>query len=440
MPAFTSPVDIGQRALQHCGAQRMDPILGFNDTSSRGASEVSSVYDKVREAELQRNIWTFATKRVVLRAITTGAASNNTMLMQPALWSPSNSYYRGSVVADQSNNLWISRVQNNINNDPLLTTLWEPYFGPLAVAAWDTTGQTSYFAGEVVYTDPGDGSYKVYLSLNSGNQDTPATGTAWSSTGSYFKGQVVTFANVAYQSLIDLNVGNEPDLAPALFNISTTYSTGNKVGASDGIIYTSVGSSNLGHDPTLDGGVHWTPGGLNPWTTVFVGGSGSLNWLEIGGVDFPGGVALTTLNIVYPIGTGPSTQSSTMNVFMLPASFLRPAPLNPKLPQAFLGGPSGVRYDDRTYENGYLCTSDGGPVTLRFVANITDVRAFDTMFCEGLAARIALEVVETLTQSGAKLQAIAGEYQKFMSEARLVNSIEDAWIDQPDDDYISVRY
>ena len=52
---------------------------------------------------------------------------------------------------------------------------------------------------------------------------------------------------------------------------------------------------------------------------------------------------------------------------------------------------------------------------------------------------IALEVCETLTQSAAKKQGIASEYQKFMGDARLVDAIEEGREDPPDDDFITVR-
>src|SRR5690242_8352988 len=99
MAAFTSKTDIGNRALQHCGADR---ITAFDEDSKR-ASEVAFVYDKVRVAELQRNVWTFATRRASLRAVDT-----TTMLLVPALWMPSATYYRGCIVADATGNLWIS--------------------------------------------------------------------------------------------------------------------------------------------------------------------------------------------------------------------------------------------------------------------------------------------------------------------------------------------
>src|SRR6185312_2824666 len=105
MPAFQTPVDIGNRAAQFCGANRMDPTLGFNDTSSRTAAEVSFVYDKVRQAELEENAWDCAIRRTVLRAV-----DGNTMLLAPSLWSASITYFVGSIAADQSGNVWISRI------------------------------------------------------------------------------------------------------------------------------------------------------------------------------------------------------------------------------------------------------------------------------------------------------------------------------------------
>jgi len=433
MVAFRSPADIGNRALQHCGAGRMDAVLGFND-GSRNAAEVSFAYDKQREAELRKRFWSFAIRRTVIRAVDT-----NTMRLVPALWSQFTTYFTGSIVADQAGNLWTSRIPNNLNNDPLLSTLWEPYFGPLSVSLYDST--LAYSSGELVYTAAGDGTNRVYRSLQNGNSDVPGTATAYDPTVTYFKNQVVTFAAVAYMSLIDLNLNNEPDLAPVLFNIATTYAAGNRVGGSDGVIYQSIGSGNLGHDPTLDGGVNWTNTGvLNPWTTVFTGGTGSDKWLQIGGKEFPSGVGLTTLNIVYPAGAGPSSQSFSANVFLKPAGYLRLAPQNPKPGIGALGGPTGVGYDDWLIEGEYLISSCAGPITLRFVADFTDVARMDAMFCEGVAARIALAVMDTITQSNAQIQIVQGVFKKWESEAATVDAIESGYEQEPDDPYVTVRY
>lgn len=429
MVAFTSSVDIGNRALQHCGATR---VASFTE-DSRNASEVSFAYDKLREAELRERYWTFAIKHTILRAI-----DSNTMRLAAALWASTTTYFTGSIVTDQSGNLWISRITNNLNNDPLLTSYWEPYFGPRTVSLYDAT--TTYFAGELAYTTSGDGKSRIYLSLQSDNADTPGTATAYDATVTYFKNQVVTYLAVAYMSLIDLNKNNTPSAAPALFNIATVYAIGNQVGASDGVIYTSLSNGNVGNDPTLDAGVHWTnTGTLNPWTTVFTGGTGSDKWLEIGGTEFPMGVGITTMNILYPIGTGPSTQDTTRNVYLKPAGYLRLAPQNPKPGMGALGGPTGVLYNDWLLEGEYLITGDLGPIPLRFVADFTDVARMDPNFCEGLAARIAMSICDTITQSNSQVQLVAKIFSEWQSRAKMIDGVEQGFDDPPDDEYIAVR-
>src|SRR5258708_14477563 len=59
-----------------------------------------------------------------------------------------------------------------------------------------------------------------------------------------------------------------------------------------------------------------------------------------------------------------------------------------------------------------------------------------TLFRSGLAARIATEVCEPLTQSTAKLGAITQAYNKTMGEARTINAIEAGSEEPPLDDYL----
>jgi hypothetical protein len=547
MTAFHSPTDIGNRACQHVGTPRMDPVLGFADSSSRAAGEISFCYDMLREAELQRRVWTFATRRQVLRALNT-----TTMKLVPALYSPTTTYFAGSVVADQSGNYWISRIANNLNNDPLLTTYWEPYFGPLSVSLYDST--FVYFAGEVVYTMAGDGTYNTFISLIDGNAVHPSLPNQWNSSTTYFQNQVVqsfpawavgttytpgqtvtytdgntysslTSGNVGnipplsanwalvpvlsltsqtvpevsfnvppssspviewaqattysacafvmfngteylaiatstgqfpdasgstfwapltlgtlYMSLLNLNFGNNPANAPVLWASGTSYSIGNQVGGSDGNIYTSTANSNLNNNPVTDGGAHWTNTGiLNPWTTVFTQGGGNDQWMQIGGAKFPSGVSLSTFNIIYPRGAGPSWQASTKNAFRLPAGYLRITSQVDKDGPSVLGGPSGYTQNDYVIEGDFLISWQF-TVTLRFITNFTDVARMHTMFCEGLAARIGLEICQPVTQSDAKLGTIKKIYDQWINEAGMVDAIEDGSQEPPDDDFLSVRY
>lgn len=527
---FQSPIDICNRGLQHCGAPRIDLGLGFTEVSP-SSTECFSVYDKLRRAELRRNVWRFSIRNTVLRPIDT-----TTMFLKASLWSSTSTYYRGSIVSDQTGVLWMSNSPDNVGNVPGNSAQWDFYFGPLAVDPWDNTGGTAYFAGELVYNAPGDGTFKVFMSLQSSNTDNPLVPTQWSATTTYAKdqiaqfspawsslttysaGQTVTYTDgntyaslagsnlnnvptlaskwalaptqtsstlapamlewvsttaysigqfvdvngtqyvalgtstnappatsssswaaltlgVLYASMIDANTNNEPDLAPAAWAVGTTYAANAKVCGSDGVIYQSIGNGNVGNNPISDGGAHWTNTGvLCPWTTANLSGSGSLKWLKL---QSP---AMAEANILYPIGSGPTSQASTKNVFRLPANFLRKAPQDPKVGSySPLGAPSNDFYDDWNFQGNFLTSRMSQPIVLRFVADIADVLQMDDMFCEGLGARIGLEVCETLTQSTAKKQTIASEYQRFMGEARMVNGIETGAEEPALDDYLACR-
>src|SRR5258706_426556 len=473
---FLSPVDIANRACQHCGVTRISDTLGFTEDSLQ-SGEISFAYDKLRRAELRRNVWQFAIRKAAIRPIDT-----TTMFLKPVLWASTTTYGLGAIVSDSSKYLWQSRAQDNLNNTPGNSLQWEAYAGPLTVQPYDMTGKTGYFAGELVYETPGDGTFAVYMSLLTGNSQDPRQPTTWISTTTYIKDQVVLFyaawasgttyaagagvtlndiayislaagnignspdvsptkwiassiplappyysattnyiignfvtylglkyvaiaagvgnlptnasfwaaqqATTYFASLIDFNLNNSPGSAPALWAAGTTYATGNTVGGSDGNIYSSIGSSNVGHDPTLTIGFWTNTGVLNPWTTVDPFGTAATAWLQII-------VALSDLQFAFPIGTGPAVQTTTRNIFRLPANFLRKAPQDPKAGStSFLGAPSGLMYDDWNLEGSYLISRESAPIVIRFVADITDVISFDDMFCEGLAARIAFEVVE----------------------------------------------
>lgn len=403
---------------------------------SRTAGEISACYGQLRQAELRANTWTFACRRAMLRPV-----DDDTMLLDPALWVSTTTYFVGSIVADENGTLWISRIPNNLGYQPGVTfSAWEPYFGPLTVSLYDSS--IVFEAGELVYTAAGDGTNRVYVSLQNSNSDNPATATAYDSTSTYQKNDVITYSSVAYMSLIDLNTGNTPSASAAAWSAATTYGAAAAVRGSDGVKYTSVGAGNLNHDPTLDiTGTYWTnTGDLVPWATDFTGGSGSVKWRQIGGAEFPNGVTLKTLDIIYPVGTGPSRQDTTRNVYVLPGGYLGPAPQNPGAGTAsWVGGPSGFQYLDWVFENGFLLTRDLGPIPFRFVADVQDVSRMDAMFCEGLAGRIGMEVCETITQSNVQVGTVAKIYDEWISRAKVKNAIEQGADEPPDDDYVVVR-
>src|ERR1019366_1592588 len=98
---------------------------------------------KVRRSELQRNIWVFATRKVVLRAVDV-----NTMLLVPTLYNAATTYLPGAIVEDANKQMWFSLAEANLNNAPGGNNdVWEAYFGPRTIEPYDATGTTVYWTG-----------------------------------------------------------------------------------------------------------------------------------------------------------------------------------------------------------------------------------------------------------------------------------------------------
>lgn len=246
MPEFNTPVDIGNRALQRVGARLMGSS-GFNE-NSKEASQVSFCYGKLRQAELQRNVWTFATERTALRPV-----NPKTAILQPTLWSSTVTYFLGSVVADALGTLWESTQRDNLGNQPGVSlSAWKPYFGPMTAEPFQSsaffaattnsgisssfltiTNAIAYYIAELVYTIKGDGTFNVYKSLVDGNGVHPALPNQWSvdneyktddvvnvypnwsSVTTYSQGQTVLYTDGnTYSSLINSNTDNIPPNSP----------------------------------------------------------------------------------------------------------------------------------------------------------------------------------------------------------------------------------
>lgn len=185
---FQIKEDIGNRALQHCGARR---IALFTDTSPN-ASEIAFCYDKLRVAELRRSPWRFASRRANLRAVT----ATTSYRFIPAAWAVGTTYAAGAIVTDATGVYWISSVAGNIANIPGAAptagypAYWSQYFGPVVANLWDTA--LTYDAGEVVYKA---GSPRVY-SISSKNANValdPAAGAPWVAIGTVTADQLITF-------------------------------------------------------------------------------------------------------------------------------------------------------------------------------------------------------------------------------------------------------
>ena len=428
--AYTTEVDIGNRAMQHLGADRIATL----DENSKNASEFRFVYDKNRQAELRRNIWPFATRRTVLRAIDT-----DTLLFVPPTWSATTSYTHGSIVkhvnpSTSKTDYWWTDVAVTVNEEPGVSDTWQSYFGPMTVTPYDAT--IEYYSGELVYVTDAYGRTVVYCSLVNQNTEDPTAPDVWDATVTYQLGQVVDQGGFYYLNLVVVNLNNDPADSPIPYNAATTYAAGDTVGGIDGLIYTSVQSSNIGHAPTTDDGTWWVTDNLPLlWTSQFSAPVGSIQWTILRGAT------VSNLTIGYPLGTGPYTDQTTLNVYRKPNGWLREAPQDPRQGAfSYLGAPSAPWSKGWTYEGDYITAPwYPSPIQYRFIADVTNVNRMDAMFCEGLGARVAFDLCETITQSSSKKGEIDAIYTRYMGEARLVGSIEVGAIEPEEDLYITCR-
>ncbi len=314
--SFTTPVDIANRALQHLGVLR---IAAFTD-SSQQANEANFCYDKLRRAELRRSVWTFSTRRAVMRPIT-----STTKNVVPEAFDAAATYAAGDIVTLADGTWWFATAADvtaattpgSYLTDP--NNVWLPYFGPLVHDVWSAT--VTYYPGDLVYKTGATQPY-VLLGLATSLNADPASGAPWHAL--------------------------------------------------------------------LDGGVS----------------------------------ALVNVASMSPIGFSPSG-ASQRNLYKLPNNFMRLAPQDPKAASTVrLLVTSGQRYNDWELESGFLVTASAIPFIFRFASDLTAVSQFDDLFCEGLAARMAMEMCETLTQSPPKMQEVTQIYGRWIAEARAVSAIE----------------
>ena len=390
--SFTEPKDIANRACDHLGSPRI--ISLFPPDQSVAAIVLNGLYDGVRLAELQRNLWAFATRKVFLRALDT-----TSQFLTFEAWSATYTYVDGSTgypsgyVVTYNGTTWVSKINANTDIPGRVDPSWDTYFGVTVANAWNdsiqntsTTNNTSYHIGEIAYLLTGSAAGNIYVSAVEGNQNEPDVVDAWSTQTLYPLGAVVSYGGTNYQSLVARNFGYEPDTNGAKWTTTVT-------------------------KPTVSG-----------------------SWIQLSGAS------LSTNPVIYPIGGGPANDQSTRNVFVQPLGFLRPAPADPKEGKfAWAGSRSGPYGDDWTYEGKYITTQQAEPlIMLRFVADVRDVTTMHAMFCEGLGARLGTEGGPRIRDEGTKNAAVA--YNTFMKEARAIDAIEQGPTTQVEDEWVRVRY
>lgn len=395
--AFKLPVDIANRCLQHLGKPT---IAGFTDESDEAVS-TGAAFDDLRLDELSSNLWRFATKRVILRAVTI-----DSVIWTPPTWA-AGTFTAGAVIAYTPGNgvysgitgYWQTSAAKTGSNTttPSNDADWRHYNGPVALDLYD--GDTTYFAGELVLVP-----------------------SAWAIGTTYAANAVVRSSSTWYVSLAGSNVGNAVTSA-------TWWAEWEAGGRTNGAAW----GLTSGDTPIA----LTYPGTVGVYLSLYNGNadnpvSATGTWLNLLGT-------VAAVGLVYPVGAGPAADIRTSNVYRLPAGFLKRAPTDPKGNQVpYLGAMSGVAPEDWTPEGDYIVSGDAGPIMMRFIADVTDVAAMHPQFCEGLAARMATELAPALNatdkQRGAELA-----YRRTMSRARLSNAIEIGPISQVECRYILVR-
>jgi hypothetical protein len=118
------------------------------------------------------------------------------------------------------------------------------------------------------------------------------------------------------------------------------------------------------------------------------------------------------------------------NAFPLPSDFLRSLPPYPE---------DNANDFDHQIEGRKILTNETSPLYIRYVYKVTDPNEMDSLFREALAAKLALELCEEITQSNTKKQILMEDYKMAIREARRTNAIENVAQDPPEDTWITAR-
>ena len=99
-------------------------------------------------------------------------------------------------------------------------------------------------------------------------------------------------------------------------------------------------------------------------------------------------------------------------------------------------------YDTRlpwVVEGRKLLSDEGSPLSVRYVRRETDPNQYDPMLVSAIAARLAIELCEELTQSNTKRERSLVEYERILSRARSADGQEQSPMPLEEDDWVLAR-
>ena len=117
-------------------------------------------------------------------------------------------------------------------------------------------------------------------------------------------------------------------------------------------------------------------------------------------------------------GTDTGSGDCTLNwVYELPPDCIRPLPLTDN------GEPDGVPISWRQ-ETGLIYTNMSGPLTIRYLANLTDPNDWDALFTEVLVAALAIKVAHPLTKKAGMIDIARSAYDRALDMAFTAQAIQ----------------
>lgn len=125
--------------------------------------------------------------------------------------------------------------------------------------------------------------------------------------------------------------------------------------------------------------------------------------------------------------------------YQVPNDYLRLLPGGDLFPMADLSDYRSTYAGLYSVEGDRILTDIGAPLSIRYIARITDASKFNASFAEALAARLAWECCETITQSDSKQQLAERRYTMALREARRANAFEMAAEPVADDSWVIAR-
>lgn len=127
------------------------------------------------------------------------------------------------------------------------------------------------------------------------------------------------------------------------------------------------------------------------------------------------------------------TEWGSLNRFPVPTGMIR------LLFDNETGQHTDWRIESDATDTKFIVTSDSGPLDIKYIYDVAAPDLYDDLFVEALASKIALEICDEVTGSGAKKESLRIDYRDAIAEAKNIGSIESVADEFPEDDWIAAR-